>query len=117
MIDDIFCKIIKGQLPARVVMEENEWLAIDDIHPQAKVHILIISKKHITSLLEAKAEDVELLGCLVLAASKVAQKVGLTERGFRLIINEGRDGGQLVPHLHIHLLGGQHLGPKLATSS
>lgn len=113
MIEDVFCKIIKKEIPAEVVMEEEDWIAMKDIHPSAPVHILIIPKKHIEGIAEIKEGDGELVGKLFLAANKVAKKVGLDENGFRLIINQGEHGGQLVPHLHIHLLGGRKLGPKI----
>lgn len=113
MIDDIFCKIIQGELKEEVILEEEEWLAIKDIHPQAPVHILIIPKKHLASLGEAQEGDSGLLGKLMMAAEKVAKKLGISEDGYRLIVNNGRDGGQLVPHLHLHLLGGKVLGPKM----
>ncbi len=113
MISDVFCKIINKELGAEMVMEGEEWIAFKDIHPQAPVHILIIPKRHLDGLHSAKEEDAELLGKLLLAADKVAQKLGVEESGFRLIINHGKHGGQLVPHLHIHLLGGKQLGPKV----
>lgn len=113
MIDDIFCKIINKELGAEVVMEEEDWLAIKDIRPQAPVHLLIMPKKHVVeSLDEIKPEHEKLLGMLVLAVTKVAKAVGLKD-GYRVIINNGKNGGQLVPHLHLHLLGGKVLGPKM----
>lgn len=113
MITDIFCKIINKEIPAEVVMEEEDWLAIQDIHPQAPVHVLIIPKKHIESLAKVTEAEAELVGQLFVAANKVAKKLGLEQNGFRLIINQGEHGGQLVPHLHLHLLGGKKLGPKI----
>ncbi|MBI2669772.1 MAG: histidine triad nucleotide-binding protein [Candidatus Yanofskybacteria bacterium] len=113
MIQDVFCKILNKELPADVVAEDDDWLAINDIHPQAPVHILIISKKHLTDICATTQDDVKLLGELLMATSKVAKKLGLEEKGFRLIINHGEHGGQLVPHLHIHLLGGKRLGAKI----
>lgn len=112
MITDIFCKIIAGELKADVVLEDKEYLAIRDINPQAPVHILIIPKKHIFGLAELKTEDAELAGKGLIFAEKVAQKLNL-EKGYRLIINEGQHGGKLVPHLHMHLLGGKSLGAKI----
>jgi histidine triad (HIT) family protein len=111
MISDVFCKIIKKELPAEIVMESQRWLAIKDIHPQAPVHILIIPKKHL-DFPDIQDSEVNLLGELIIAAKKVAQKLKL-ENGFRLIINNGEHGGQLVPHFHIHLLGGKRLGAKI----
>lgn len=113
MISDVFCKILNKELPADIVAEGDDWLAFNDIHPQAPVHVLIVPKKHLTDVCAAKEEDAGLLGELVMAANNVAKKLGLEEKGFRLIINHGEHGGQLVPHLHIHLLGGKRLGPKI----
>lgn len=113
MIDDIFCKIINKEIPAEIIMEEEDWLAIKDIHPQALVHVLIIPKKHIESMAEVTEAEAEPVGKLFVAANKVAKKLGLERNGFRLIINQGEHGGQLVPHLHLHLLGGKKLGPKI----
>ena len=112
MISDVFCKILNKELPADVVAEDKDWIAINDIHPQAPVHVLIISRKHFADLIEAKESDAELLGKMILAANEMAAKLKL-EKGFRLIINRGEDGGQLVPHFHIHLLGGKRLGAKI----
>jgi histidine triad (HIT) family protein len=111
MINDVFCKIIKKELPAEIIMENQKWLAIKDIHPQAPTHILIIPKKHF-DFQDIQDSEANLLGELIIAAKKVAQKLKL-EKGFRLIINNGEHGGQLVPHLHIHLLGGKKLGAKI----
>ena len=112
MTTDIFCKIINKDLPADIIAEDTDWLAINNIHPEAPVHVLIIPKKHFVDLEEANPSDAQLLGRLLLAADQVAQKLNL-EKGFRLIINRGEDGGQLVPHFHIHLLGGKKLGAKI----
>ena len=112
-MDDIFCKIINKERVAEVVMEGEEWLAVKDIHPAAPIHILIIPKKHLSGITEIKDEDVELVGKLFMATKKVARKLDLDKKGFRLIVNQGEDGGQLVPHLHFHLLGGKKLGPKI----
>jgi len=114
MISDVFCKIIKKELPAKVVMEGKRWIAINDIHPQAPIHVLIIPKKHI-DFPAIKDSDAKLVGELIIAAKKVAQKLKL-EKGFRLIINNGEHGGQLVPHFHIHLLGGKRLGAKIVNN-
>lgn len=96
-------------------MEENEWMAFNDINPQAPVHVLIIPKKHLMDICAATQDDARLLGELLMAANKVAKKLGLEKKGFRLIINHGEHGGQLVPHLHIHLLGGKRLGAKIVS--
>ena len=110
---DIFCKIINGEIPAEIIAEEEDWLAIKDIHPQAPVHVLIIPKKHIEGMAKVTEADAQLVGKLFVAANKVAKKLDLDQNGFRVIVNQGEHGGQLVPHLHIHLLGGKRLGPKI----
>ncbi len=113
--DDIFCKIIRGELghsEDKTVARDENFLVIHDINPQAPVHVLIIPVRHYASLSDFKEADVGILGKALIMADKVANKLGL-EKGYRLIINKGEDGGQAVPHLHIHLLGGKVLGPKL----
>jgi histidine triad (HIT) family protein len=102
-----FAKIIRKEIPAKIVWEDALCLAFHDLHPQAPVHVLIIPKKPIERLAQAWPEDQSLLGHLLLTAADVAQKLGLSESGFRLVINNGRDGGETVPHLHVHLLGGR----------
>ncbi len=113
MIVDVFCKIIKEELSADVVWQDEEFLVINDIYPQAPVHVLIIPKEHYEALHDFNEKNVSLLGKALLVAEKVAKQLGVHEKGYRLIINEGVHGGKLVPHLHIHLLGGKHLGPKI----
>jgi len=111
MIPDVFCKIIKKEVKADIVMEEERWIAIKDMHPQAPVHILVIPKEHYVLLEDVK--DRALLGELLQAVDKVAHKMKIAETGYRVIINQKEDGGQVVPHLHIHVLGGKKLGPKI----
>jgi len=113
MISDIFCKIIKGEIPVDVIWQDDDFLVIKDIHPQAPVHLLIIPKKHFEALHDFTEEDAPLLGKALLVAEQVAKQVGVHEKGYRLIINEGEHGGKLVPHIHIHLLGGKPLGSKI----
>jgi histidine triad (HIT) family protein len=110
---DIFCQIIAGEIEAQVVLETENILVIKDINPKAPVHNLIIPKKHITSLNESTEEDAAILGEIVLVAQRVAEIEKIKETGYRLIANTGDDGGQLVPHVHFHLLGGKSLGPKI----
>ncbi|RUS48496.1 histidine triad nucleotide-binding protein [Cohnella sp. AR92] len=110
-MDCIFCKIIEGSIPSSKVYEDEYVYAFKDIQPQAPVHLLVIPKKHIPSMNEAEPEDAELLGRVLLAAKKVAQDAGLAENGYRLINNIGRDSGQVVFHIHFHVLGGEKLGP------
>ena len=113
MITDVFCKIINGELKADVVWQDEDFLVINDIHPEAPVHVLVIPKKHFEALHDFTQGDAPLLGKALLVAEKVAKQLGVHEKGYRLIINEGVHGGKLVPHLHIHLLGGKPLGPKI----
>ena len=107
--ETIFSRIIRREIPARIEHEDDLCLAFHDVAPQAPVHLLVIPKRVIPSLAEATAADTPLLGHLVAVASSLAQKLGL-EAGYRLVVNCGSDGGQTVPHLHIHLLGGRPLG-------
>jgi histidine triad (HIT) family protein len=110
MEDCIFCRIAAGQIPANILYEDEEVAAFRDINPRAPVHILIIPKKHITSLAQVEEEDAVLLGRLCLAARRIAESEGIAQTGYRLISNCGKDSGQEVAHLHFHLLGGRFLG-------
>lgn len=112
MKDCLFCRIVAGQAPAEVIYQDKLVMAFKDIKPAAPVHILIIPRKHISSLAEAQEEDKDLLGHILLVANKLAQQLGL-EGGFRLINNCGADGGQVIFHLHFHLIGGRKLNPSL----
>ena len=113
MIDDVFCKIIAGEIKADVVYRDDNFFVMKDINPQAPVHLLIVPVKHFENIDDIQADDVGLLGKGLMIADKVAHDAGLGEKGYRIIINAGEDGGKLVPHLHIHLLGGKKLGPKI----
>ncbi|MEM9367737.1 MAG: histidine triad nucleotide-binding protein [Planctomycetota bacterium] len=104
----IFTKIIAGELPADIVYEDEVCLAFRDIAPQAPVHILVIPKREIVSLADLSDEDEAVMGRCVVVAKKVAQAEGLAD-GFRLIVNCGDDGGQEVPHIHFHLMGGRKM--------
>jgi len=101
----IFQKIIDREIPAKLVHEDDLCLAIHDVNPQAPVHVLVIPKQLVPRVGEATTADQALLGHLLLTAAGVARKLGLAESGYRLVINNGRDGGESVPHLHVHLLG------------
>ncbi len=109
----IFCRIIAGEIPADVVFQDDEVVAFRDIHPQSPKHILIVPRSHIASMTEVTAQHQSLLGKLLLAAQKVAEKENIAAKGYRLTINSGPDGGQLVTHLHLHLLGGRRLDDKM----
>jgi histidine triad (HIT) family protein len=105
----IFCKIANREHPAKIVYEDEESVAFEDIHPKAPVHTLIIPRRHLATVLDAGQDDDRLLGHLVLVANAVARQRGIAERGFRLVLNCNSEGGQAVFHLHLHLLGGRHL--------
>jgi histidine triad (HIT) family protein len=107
MSDCIFCKIAEKKIPAKVVYEDDAVLAFEDLSPQAPVHILIIPKKHIATLLDAGDEDLNLFGRIVKAANNIARDKGIAERGFRLLANCNSESGQSVFHIHFHLLGGR----------
>lgn len=109
----IFCKIVAGDIPSKKVYEDELVFAFHDIHPQRPVHILVIPKKHITSLQEATAADEPILGRILSVANRLATEAGSPD-GFRVIINNGEIGCQEVPHLHAHIVGGdQPVGPML----
>jgi len=105
----IFEKIIAREIPAKIAYEDELVLAFHDINPQAPVHVLIVPKKPIPRIALAANEDQRLLGHLLLKAADVAAKLGLKENGYRLVINSGPQGGESVPHLHCHILGGRHM--------
>ena len=110
MSPTLFEKIIAREIPADIVYEDDRVLAFHDIQPQAPVHILVIPKKPIPRIDAAAEADKDLIGHLLLQARSVAKKLGLSDTGYRLVINNGPDGGESVPHLHCHLLGGRALG-------
>ena len=101
----IFEKIIRREIPAEIVFEDDDVLAFRDVNPQAPVHVLIVPKRLIARLADAKEEDGVLLGKLLLASRKVAEKLDLLKSGYRVVINSGPDAGESVPHLHVHVLG------------
>ena len=105
----LFERIIAREIPADIIHEDDRCVALRDINPQAPVHFLVIPKTVIPRIAEASAGQEELLGHLLRTAASVARKQGLEEGGFRLVINNGRDGGETVPHLHVHVLGGRSL--------
>ena len=107
MEDCIFCKIVKKEIPSTIVYEDEDILAFNDINPVTPVHILVIPKKHIESLAEIKEEDEKLIGKIHTTIKKIANQVGILDKGFRVIVNCGEDGGQEVKHLHFHILGGK----------
>lgn len=108
--DCLFCKIANKEIPAEMVYEDDKMVAIKDINPAAPVHLLIIPKVHIASLNDVSNENVDILGHIQLLASRLAQDSGISERGYRLVNNCGEWGGQVILHLHYHLLGGKQMG-------
>ena len=109
----IFCKIIKGEIPSSKVYEDEEILAFNDINPAAPIHVLVIPKKHITSLAEMEEGDEAIIGNIYKVINQIAEEKGVKEKGYRVIVNCGKDGGQEVGHLHFHLLAGTQLGEKI----
>ena len=113
MTDCIFCNIADGQIPATIVYRDNKVVAFKDIHPQTPVHILVIPVKHMASLLDATEGDTSLLGHMVVIGKKLAEQEHVAERGYRLLFNTGPEGGQVVKHVHMHVLGGRELTGEL----
>ena len=113
MEDCIFCKIANKEIPSEIVYEDDEVIAFNDIHPLAPIHVLIIPKKHISSLLDISENDRVLIGKIYEIINKIAEEKNIKEQGFRVVVNCGRDAGQEVKHLHFHLLGGKKLGTKI----
>jgi histidine triad (HIT) family protein len=109
----LFCDIVAGKIPSDIVYQDEHFTAFRDIHPMAPVHIVIIPKAHIPSLGEVSEQQQGLIGRAILLAEKLARKEGIAERGYRLAINCGPEGGQVVPHLHMHLIGGRKLADQL----
>lgn len=107
--DCLFCKITEKKIPSKIVYEDEKTVAFEDIHPQAPVHLLLIPRKHISGLLDLSPEDREEISHLFLTLPRLAREKGIAEQGFRTVVNSGRDAGQTVFHLHIHLLGGRTL--------
>ncbi len=105
----LFCKIVNREIKADIVRENEHALAFRDIHPAAPTHLLVIPKRHIAAIHDAAPEDVALLGQLLLLARDVAEEAGLADSGYRLVVNNGRDAGQSVFHIHVHVLGGRAL--------
>ena len=109
----IFCQIVAGKVPSEIFYRDEEVIAFGDINPQAPTHLVIIPQKHIPSLTHLPEGQLPLIGHMVNIANQLAKKEGISEKGYRLVINCGEQGGQLVPHLHMHLLGGRKLSDTL----
>ena len=112
-MDCIFCQIVAGKVPSEIIYQDEEVIAFRDIHPMAPTHLIIIPKQHIPSLAHLSEADSPLIGHMVNIANQLAKREGISESGYRLAMNCGKEGGQLVPHLHLHLLGGRKLSDTL----
>ena len=113
MEDCIFCKIVNGEIPSNKVYEDENVLAFKDLNPQMPVHILVIPKKHIESIVDLKIEDEILVGRIFTAINKIAHDIGIDKTGFRVISNCGQDAGQTVKHLHFHILAGDKMSERI----
>ncbi len=110
MQDCIFCKIVQHEQSAEIVLENEQLVVFKDVNPKAPVHLLIVPRKHIDSVNQLAEQDKDLVSEMILTAKRIAQEQGIAEKGYRLIFNVGKQGGQLVDHIHLHLLGGAQLG-------
>ena len=113
MSDCIFCKIINREIPSDIVYEDEEVLAFKDINPQMPIHILVIPKKHIESIIDLKIQDETLVGRIFIAIKNIAKDIGIDKTGFRVISNCGENAGQTVKHLHFHILAGEKMSEKI----
>ena len=112
-MDCIFCQIVAGKVPSEILYQDEEVIAFRDINPQSPTHLIIIPQRHIPSLAHLSEAELPLIGRMVNVANQLARREGISESGYRLVINCGEWGGQLVPHLHMHLLGGRKLSGKI----
>ncbi len=111
--DCIFCRIADGKMKSDILHQDEEMIAFRDVNPLAPIHILIVPRKHIPTVAELAEDEAPLIGTMVKVANRLAKREGVAEKGYRLVINCGREGGQGVAHLHMHLLGGRQLSSKL----
>lgn len=109
MEDCIFCKIINGEIPCKKVYEDDIVLSFEDINPAAPVHVLVVPKKHIKDLNELTSDDLNIMSHILGVIKDIAKKMNICENGYRVVVNCGKDGGQEVPHIHFHILGGKSL--------
>ena len=110
MMDCIFCRIISGEIQSDILYQDEQAVAFRDVNPKAPVHLLVVPRKHIESVAELTEDEAPILGHLVAVANRLAREAGISEKGYRLVVNCGPHGGQVVPHLHLHLLGGRQMG-------
>ncbi len=109
MQDCIFCKIVRKEIPSQIVYEDERVVAFKDINPVAPVHLLLIPKEHLANILDINEANAELVGHIHLVANKLAREAGIAEKGFRIVTNCNKEGGQIIYHLHYHLIGGEQL--------
>ena len=109
----VFCRLVAGEIPSEILYQDEDFFAFRDVHPQAPKHIVIIPRIHVVSVAELVEQQQELVGGLIILAKNLAKQEGMAESGYRLVINCGHEGGQVVPHLHLHLLGGRKLSDQL----
>ena len=112
-MDCIFCQIIAGKVPSKILYQDEEVVVFPDVNPQAPTHLLIVPKRHIPSLTHLSEAESSLIAHMVNIANRLAKEGDVSESGYRLVVNCGEEGGQVVPHLHMHLLGGQRLSDRL----
>lgn len=110
MSDCVFCKIINKEIPSNMVYEDEKVVAFNDINPMAPVHVLVVPKQHIEKVADIDEKNAEILSHIYLVINRIAENLGIKENGFRVVVNNGPDGGQVVYHLHFHLLGGKKMG-------
>ena len=113
MADCVFCQIVAGKIPTRLLYQDDEVIAFPDINPAAPIHLLIVTKRHIPSLAHLSEDETPLVGHMIKIANQLAREEGIADSGYRLVINTGKDGGQVVPHLHMHLLGSRRLADEM----
>jgi len=111
--DCIFCKIVAGEIPGDIIYKDDDIIAFRDINPQSPVHLLVIPRRHFTSLNDITPQQESLMGHMVCVANQLAKDEGESATGYRLVINCGQQGGQLVPHVHLHVMGGRQLSGRL----
>lgn len=109
MADCVFCRVARGEIPARIAYKDDEVVAFHDINPQAPVHVVVIPVEHIAGIGEAAEGHKALVGKIMLVAAEIARQEGVEESGYRLVVNQGPEAGQSVDHLHVHLLGGRRM--------
>ncbi len=112
-MDCLFCKIVAGEIPSDILYRDEQVVAFRDINPQAPVHVLVIPREHIAFLSDLTEEQSGLFGWMAVVANRLARSEGIAEKGYRIAVNCGEQGGQLVPHLHMHLVGGRQLSGRL----